>query len=103
MTIRTWLSAALAVGLLSFSTAPSLADSRRAERYEAPQLSQRTEARASKMEAARIAQSRAGRAVRADPPPAPARVKQAKLEPKPPSNAARQSSSATTRTARARR
>jgi hypothetical protein len=95
MTLRTWLSAALAVGLVSLSSASTLADSRlRAERYEAPPVH---------LEATRIAQSRAGRAVRATPPPAPARVKQAKLEPKPPADAARQSSSAANRTARARR
>jgi hypothetical protein len=98
MTLRTWLSAALAVGLVSLSSAHGLADSRlRAERYEAPR------GEAPRLEATRIAQARSGRAVRADPPPAPARAKQAKLEPKPPSDAARQSSSASNRTARARR
>ncbi|HEX5661676.1 MAG TPA: hypothetical protein VFX59_31010 [Polyangiales bacterium] len=93
MTIRTWLSAALVVALVSISSS-SLADSRlRAQRYEPA---------AEHMERTRIAQSRAGRAVRATPPPAPARAKQAKLEPKPPSNAARQSSSASGRTGRGR-
>jgi hypothetical protein len=98
MTLRTWLSATLVVSLVSLCSASSLADSRAAaQRY------QPTAAEPTRLEATRIAQSRSGRAVRATPPPAPARAKQAKLEPRPPSDAARQSSSASNRTARARR
>jgi nucleoid-associated protein YgaU len=94
MKIRTLLRVALVTGLVSMFAAPGLADSRvRAERYDPP---------VTRMEASRIAQSRSGRAVRAEPPPAPARTKQAKLAPTPPSDAARQAGSASARTARTR-
>ncbi|MET0285042.1 MAG: hypothetical protein ABW352_11245 [Polyangiales bacterium] len=93
-TVRTWIAAAFAVGLVSLSGAPSLADSRAsAARMAQP---------AARMEAQRIAQARSARAVRAEPPPAPARTKQAKLEPKPPADGARQAGSQTARSTRNR-
>jgi hypothetical protein len=92
MTVRTWIAGAFA--LLSLSAAPGLADARSgAARMAQP---------APRMEAQRITQARSARAVRADPPPAPARAKQAKLEPKPPAEGARQAGSASARNTRNR-
>ncbi len=84
MTLRTWLSAALVVSLVSLTAAPSFADSRSA--------------------AHAIAQARPGRAGRVEPAPAPARAKQARLDPKPAPDAARQAGRAnsTHRTGRGR-
>jgi hypothetical protein len=82
MTFRTSLAAILSITLVSLSAGTSLADGR--------------------TEAARVEPARAGRMEKASPAPAPARGKQAKLEPKQ-SDAARRSGSANMRTARARR
>lgn len=100
MNIRSWLSAALVVSLVSIAAAPSLADSRAsAERYQAPPARR---AAAAQMEAPpHIAQARSARAVRVEPP-APARVKQAKLEPRPRQEGARQAAKAEVRNARMR-